>query len=85
MNMEGNLIKWKERSYAEWFLYVVPYIIKMDFAGQTDCIWEIVWRGKDDAHAPVIAEMENGFQWLGSFTQTSKGLMDCVQAFLCEV
>jgi len=81
MDIEGNLIGNKQRAMQNGFFYIAPYKIKVDFEIQTDCIWEIIWRGKTDTHATVIGKMETGYQWLGSSAQTSKSLVERVHKY----
>ena len=77
----GAWVKNKLGMMKGGFFYVAPYCVKIDFAARTDCVWELVWRGKDDVHATVDGEMNEGYQWLGSLAQTGHSLIQRVQAW----
>ncbi len=61
---------------------VLPYKVKIDFAAQPDAIWEIIWRGKTDAHATLDGRMKpgSGLEWYGSSCQTGLELIRRVES-----
>ena len=71
----SQLIKGKVDMMKGFFFYVASYRIKVDFAARTNCVWELVWRGKEDVHATVEGTVVEGYNWVGSSAQTSHSLI----------
>ena len=77
----GALSKGKVDMMKGVFFYIASYRIKVDFAARTDCVWELVWRGKEDVHATVEGTVVEGYNWVGSSAQTSRSLIQRVNTW----
>ena len=82
MDESGALSKGKVDMMKGVFFYVTSYWIKVDFAAHTNCVWELVWRGKEDVHATVEGTLVEGYNWVGSSAQTSRSLIEYVNTWI---
>ena len=78
----GALSKGKVDIMKGVSFYIASYRIKVDFAARADCVWELVWRAKEDVHATVEGIVVEGYNWVGSSAQTSCLLIQRVNTWI---